>query len=108
MLSVEHILQPCSARQLVVRQRRIGRIDGQQSGLVHAQAEIQVVVDDFVRFIEAAERSNSSRRINMQAPVTAMTLRWSTCQAEIARFVRRAKRNACRPIPLAARNMPAC
>ena len=43
---------------------------------MRAQAEVQVVVDDLVGFLKAAERlERHSRRISMQAPVTAMTLR---------------------------------
>ena len=55
MREVIHVLQPFPAGEFVMDQCRIGRENCQIAGLVGSQAEIQIVVDDLVRFIETTQ-----------------------------------------------------
>ena len=89
MAEVEHVLQPIAAGRFVVDQRCMRRVDGQLAGLVRAQAEIQVVVDDLVRFVEAAERLEDVAAHQHAGAGHRDDVALGQRQAEIARVVRR-------------------
>ena len=55
LVDIEHVRLTIAAGSLIVHQRGMWRVHNQLARPVRPQAEVQTVVDDFMRFLEAAE-----------------------------------------------------
>ena len=86
---IEDILQPVAAGRLVVHQRGVWREHDQLPGAMRAQAEVEVVVDDLVRFLEATERFVDAAPHQHAGAGHRNDIALCQGQAEVTRFVGR-------------------
>ena len=88
MAKIEYVFQAITAGGFVMQQRCIRRVYDELAALVSAQAEVEIVVDDLVRFLEAAERLVDAAPHQHAGAGHCNDVALGQCKTEIARIIR--------------------